>query len=302
MSCIFLYVTVDSPFFIYRIAAIPNDMTQAQPLPTIGTINSPVITGGGQAEPSWHSPSLTMETVTAPNGAVTTQTQLETNPLFGITETKVAEKITDGVYDLQGWGMASSLALETPEGWIIVDTGDSTRAAAEIREKLERAVGKKIRVAAILLTHWHYADGSAAWLDEGTGIWGHEHLDRNRSESKGVSVKAGVFIARGIAQFAVFHPQQGPDAFPSKMAFSPEKLLAISSYQPPTRLFRDEKTLDVVAFYFPRRRLMVTNALVSGIVFTLRSGPHRDPLVMVDDARWVESKNGEILLDIMGPR
>jgi alkyl sulfatase BDS1-like metallo-beta-lactamase superfamily hydrolase len=88
------------------------------------------------------------------------------------------------------------------------------------------------------------------------------------------------------------------------MAFSPEKLLAISSYQPPTWLFRDEKTLDVVAFYFPRRRLMVTNALVSGIVFniyTLQSGPYRDHLVMVDDARWVESNNGEILLDIHGP-
>ena len=300
-----------------------NDMTQAQPLPTSGTIDSPLIMGGGQVEPSWHSPSLTMETVIAPNGAVTTQTQLEANSLFGITETKVAEKVTDGVYALRGWGIASSFAIEAPEGWIIVDTGDSTRAAAEMREKLEGAVGEKIQVAAILLTHWHYGDGSGAWLDERTEIWGHEHLDRNRSESKGASVKAGALLARGIAQFAVFHPQQGPDAFVSKMGFSPEKLLAISSYQPPTRLFRDKETLDVVvggepvqvapcrtdvsdsvAFYFPRLRLMVTNALVTGTVFniyTLRGGPYRDPLVMVDDARWVESKNAEILLDVCGP-
>ncbi len=34
-----------------------------------------------QGEHSWHSLSLTMETVTAPNGAVTTATQLEANAL-----------------------------------------------------------------------------------------------------------------------------------------------------------------------------------------------------------------------------
>ena len=277
----------------------------------------------GQAEPSWHSPSLTMETVTAPNGAVTTPTQLAANALWGLTETMVAEKVTEGVYALRGWGIASSYALEAPGGWIIVDTGDSTRAAAEMRQKLEQAVGRKIKVAAILLTHWHYADGSGAWLDEGTEIWGHEFLDRNRSDSKGVSVKSGFYQARAIAQFGVFHPLQGPDAFPSLMRFFPEKLLAESSYQPPTRLFQNGKVLDVVvagepvqvapnrtdtsdsvAFYFPRHRLVVTNMMITGAIFniyTLRGGAFRNPQIYLDDARWVESRNAEILLDIHGP-
>jgi len=278
---------------------------------------------GGQAEPSWHSPSLTMETVTAPNGAVTTPTQLAANALWGLTETMVAEKVTEGVYALRGWGIASSYALEAPGGWIIVDTGDSTRAAAEMRQKLEQAVGRKIKVAAILLTHWHYADGSGAWLDEGTEIWGHEFLDRNRSDSKGVSVKSGFYQARAIAQFGVFHPLQGPDAFPSLMRFFPEKLLAESSYQPPTQLFQNGKVLDVVvagepvqvapnrtdtsdsvAFYFPRHRLVVTNMMITGAIFniyTLRGGAFRNPQIYLDDARWVESRNAEILLDIHGP-
>jgi len=277
----------------------------------------------GQAESSWHSPSLTMETVTAPNGAVTTPTQLAANALWGLTETTVAEKVTEGVYALRGWGIASSYALEAPGGWIIVDTGDSTRAAAEMRQKLEQAVGRKIKVAAILLTHWHYADGSGAWLDEGTEIWGHEFLDRNRSDSKGVSVKSGFYQARAIAQFGVFHPLQGPDAFPSLMRFFPEKLLAESSYQPPTQLFQNGKVLDVVvagepvqvapnrtdtsdsvAFYFPRHRLVVTNMMITGAIFniyTLRGGAFRNPQIYLDDARWVESRNAEILLDIHGP-
>ena len=275
------------------------------------------------AAPSWHSPSLTDETTTAPNGAVTTPTQLEANSLWGLTEKTVAEKVTDGVYALRGWGIASSYALEAPGGWIIVDTGDSTRVAAEKRKKLEQALGRKIKVAAILLTHWHYADGSGAWLDEGTEIWGHEFLDRNRSDSKGVSIKSGFYQARAIAQFAGFHPLQGPDAFPSLMRFFPQKLLAESSYQPPTRLFQNGRNLDVVvagepvqvapnrtdtsdsvAFYFPRHRLIMTNMMITGAIFniyTLRGGPFRSPEIYLDDARWVESKNAEILLDIHGP-
>ena len=276
-----------------------------------------------EGERSWHSRSLTMETVTGPNGVITTDTALTANARMGITDSKVAEQVAPGVYALRGWGIAHSFAIEAPNGWIVVDTGDSTRAAAEMRETLERAVGKKIKVAAILLTHWHYADGTGAWLDEGTEMWGHEHLDRNRSASGGVNVLGGVLQSRAIAQFGVFHPTTGPDAFPNAMSFTPEKFLAVSSYQPPTKLFPDGKVVDVViagepvqvapvrtdtmdsvAFYFPQRRLLVTNFLVIDTIFniyTLRGGTYRNPEILVNDARWVESKNAEILLDIHGP-
>ncbi len=42
----------------------------------------------GQAERSWHSQSLTTETVTGPNGAITTRTALSVNPRLGVTDTK----------------------------------------------------------------------------------------------------------------------------------------------------------------------------------------------------------------------
>ncbi|MCA3635774.1 MAG: MBL fold metallo-hydrolase [Methylobacterium sp.] len=270
--------------------------------------------------PSWHSQSLTTETVTGPNGSITTPTALSVNPRMGMTETKIAEPVAPGVYALRGWGIAHSFAIEAPNGWIIVDTGNSTQAAAEMRETLERAVGKKIKVAAILLTHWHYADGTAAWLDEGTEIWGHEHLDRNRIASGSIGVIGGYLLSRATAQFGVFHPTTGPDAFPNALSFTPDKFLLVSSYKPPTKLFPDGKVIDVViagepievapcrtdvmdsvAFYFPQRRLMVTNFLVIETIFniyTLRGGAFRNPEVLVSDTRWVESKNAEILLDI----
>jgi len=276
-----------------------------------------------QPAPSWHSQSLRSETAVGPNGAITTETALSVNARMGITDAKVAERVAAGVYALRGWGIANSFAIEAPNGWIVVDTGDSTRAAAEMRETLERAVGKKIKVAAILLTHWHYADGTSAWLDEGTEVWGHEHLDRNRSASGGLNVLGGTLLSRTIAQFGVFHPQTGPDAFPNAMSFTPEKFLAVSSYQAPTRLFADGKVVDVViagepvqvapartdtmdsvAYYFPQRRLLATNFLVIDTIFniySLRGGSYRNPEILVNDARWVESRNAEILLDIHGP-
>ena len=32
---------------------------------------------------------------------------------------------------------------------------------------------------AILLTHWHNADGTVTWLDPGSELWGREFRDRN---------------------------------------------------------------------------------------------------------------------------
>ena len=163
-----------------------------------------------QPAASWSSRSLTMETVTGPNGVITTDTALTANARMGITDSKVAEQVAPGVYALRGWGIAHSFAIEAPNGWIVVDTGDSTRAAAEMRETLEQTLGHKIKVAAILLTHWHYADGTGAWLDDGTEIWGHEYLDRNRSASGGVNVLGGVPSHGRSRSSASFIPRRVP--------------------------------------------------------------------------------------------
>ena len=224
---------------------------------------------------------------------------------------------------MRGWGIASSFAIEAPAGWIVIDTGDHTQAAAEMRAMLEQTLGRKIKVAAILLTHLHYANGTGAFLDPGAEIWGHEHLDRNMRATTGISVLSGTYQARAAAQFGVFHPTSGPDAFPNKLGFTPEKLLAGSSYQPPTQLFPDGRVVDLVVagvpvqvaplrtdtsdsvgFYFPGKRLLVTNCMPYGAVFniySLRGGSYRNPAVFIQDARWVESKNAQILLDIHGP-
>mgnify|MGYP006392051683 CR=1 FL=1 len=142
-----------------------------------------------QPAASWSSPSLRNETVVAPNGAVTTSTALLANDKWGIGDRKRVEKVTDGVYAMRGWGIASSFAIEAPAGWIVIDTGDHTQAAAEMRAMLEQTLGRKIKVAAILLTHLHYANGSGAFLDPGTELGGLGDLHRIVGASTGFGVR-----------------------------------------------------------------------------------------------------------------
>jgi alkyl sulfatase BDS1-like metallo-beta-lactamase superfamily hydrolase len=171
-----------------------------------------------------------------------------------------------------------------------------------------------------LFTHWHYTNGTAAWLDEGTELWGHERLDSNREAESGLSPFRGVAQSRAIAQFGILHPQSGPDAFPNVLGFGPEKLSGDTSYQPPEKLFPDGQvvrltiageevevaplrtdTTDSVGFWFPRRKLLVTNFMVTPVIFnifTLRGGRFRDPMVMINDARWLLGKDAELLLDV----
>ena len=50
---------------------------------------------------------------------------------------KAVSQPAPGIYALAGWGIAISYAIDAPGGWIIIDTGDTTKAAAEMRAMLE---------------------------------------------------------------------------------------------------------------------------------------------------------------------
>jgi alkyl sulfatase BDS1-like metallo-beta-lactamase superfamily hydrolase len=271
---------------------------------------------------SFVSMSLVEETVTAPNGAVTVADALRVNKLMGAHKKEV-EELTDGVYHIRGWGIAHTIAIDAPDGWIIVDTGDSTATAVDMRKHLEEKVGKKIKVVAILYTHSHYTDGTDAWLDEGAEIWGHENLDKHKRADAGVSVLSGNFGTRALIQFGVLHPTEGPDAFPNKLGFGPEKFVGEKSHRAPTHTFEDGKILnltiagepvevapnrtdvqDSVGYWFPNRSTLVTNALGGATIFnlyTLRGDMYRNPMDYVEAHDWALSKNSDVLADIHGP-
>jgi len=272
------------------------------------------------ASTSQYNMSLQDEVITGPKGSLTSPQAASVNKHGQIEEKKV-RKIADGIYHIAGWGIAASIAVKGPKGWVIVDTGDFLEVAQEQRRALEDKVGK-IKVAAVLYTHSHYANGSKAWQDENTRFYGHEELVTTMNGDQGVSVLSGNFGTRAIVQFGILHPEEGPDAFPNHMGFSADKLSGTKAFVPPDITFKDgvieehmiaglrvevlpSKTdvIESVAFYFPEKKLLVSNALSAGNIFnlyTLRGDWYRNPMDFVEAADLALARDIEYHVDIHG--
>ncbi len=114
--------------------------------------------GNGMAEPtSQYNMSLQHKVIKGPKGSLTSPQAASVNKRGQIAEKNV-RRIADGIYRIAGWGIGNIVAVEAPEGWIIVDVGDYLEVAREQRRALEDKVGK-IKVAAVLYTHSYYAMG-----------------------------------------------------------------------------------------------------------------------------------------------
>ncbi len=273
------------------------------------------------ASTSQYNMSLQDKVITGPKGSLTSPQAASANKL-GQIEEKGVRKIADGIYRIAGWGIANIIAVEAPNGWIIVDAGDYLEVAQEQRSALEDKVGK-IKVAAVLYTHSHYAMGAKAWRDENTRFYGHEYLVATMNGDQGVSVLSGNFGTRAAIQFGMLHPAEGPDAFPNLMGFSAEKLTGTKAFVPPDITFKDgvvekheiaglrvevlpSKTdvTESVAYYFPTLKLLASNALAAGTIFnlyTLRGDWYRDPMVFVEAADLALTRDIEYHVDIHGP-
>ncbi len=273
------------------------------------------------ASASQYNMSLQNKVVTGPKGSLTSPQAASVDKNAQIDK-KSVRKIADGIYRIAGWGIANTIAVKAPKGWIIVDTGDYLEVAQEQRRALEDKVGK-INVAAVLYTHSHYAMGTKAWQDKGTKFYGHEALVATLNGDQGVSVLSGNFNTRAVIQFGMLHPAKGADAFPNNMGFGAEKMVGTRAFVPPDITFKDgvveelkiaglrvevlpSKTdvAESVAYYFPEKKLLVSNALAAGMIFnlyTLRGDWYRNPMDFVAAADLALSRDIEFHVDIHGP-
>jgi len=75
------------------------------------------------ASASQYNMSLQDKVITGPKGSLTSPQAASTNKRAQIEE-KSVRKIADGIYRIGGWGIGNIIAVEGPEGWVVVDTGD----------------------------------------------------------------------------------------------------------------------------------------------------------------------------------
>ena len=109
-----------------------------------------IYAGAAHAEDaSQYNMSLQEKVVTGPKGSLTSPQAASVNKRVQAEEKNV-RKIADGIYRIGGWGIGNIIAVEGPEGWVIVDAGDYLEVAQEQRRALEDKVGK-IKVAAVVI-------------------------------------------------------------------------------------------------------------------------------------------------------
>ncbi|MBM7035291.1 alkyl sulfatase dimerization domain-containing protein [Vibrio ulleungensis] len=266
--------------------------------------------------------SLNYEPILMKNGVITTTPAANVDKEWNVDKKSVTQ-ITEGVYRIGGWGIGNIIAVHAPEGWIIVDTGDSVTVAKEQRAALENVLNETLDVQAILYTHSHYVFGSAAWQGEETKVYAHEWMEKHLFADNGVSPLAGNFNARAMIQFGMLHPESGPDAFPNQLGFSLDKLSGEKGYLSPDITFTHNEiethqiagtevivlpsptdVTDSVAYYFPEKSLMVTNAINGGSsifnLYTLRGDRYRDPIRLVDAADLLLEYDFNYHVDIHG--
>src|SRR5690606_18011794 len=62
-------------------------------------------------------------------------------------------KVADNVWSAVGWQLGNVVAIEAPEGLIIVDTGESVSESREIMAELRKVSAKPVK--AVVYTHFH---------------------------------------------------------------------------------------------------------------------------------------------------
>ncbi|MGI9385165.1 MAG: alkyl sulfatase dimerization domain-containing protein [Methyloligellaceae bacterium] len=233
-------------------------------------------------------------------------------------------KITDGLYNLVGVGLANSTMIEGETGLIIIDTGNSVQQAEEHLAEFRKVSDKPVK--AIIYTHNHYAFGARVYeTKENKGklqIWAHKDVPANIADQTGPL--AATLLTRAIRQYGVYLPDEGPDAMPNQ-GIGPY-LVDLSKgaprlgYLEPNHLIGDHKEtiIDGVRFEFrhapsdandsihiwlPEKKVLINNIIWPSFynLHPLRGSPYRDPQVVLSGIDWIRERAPEHLVGTHGP-
>ena len=257
-----------------------------------------------------------VELVTAPNGAITNKRLLDGIGKVAWTEPTI-EQPAEGVWVFGGYGLAPMAVIDTDEGLIAFDTGD-TKHDGELMFKALRTVSDK-PVKAIVYGHSHTCFGAGV-LAEGKDdimVIGHPDLnavvERNAGGAPAYFPEIGPYLtARMLIQFNAFMPKTGPDAYvipttleSPEFAFIPvntpvddgqEMTVLGQKMQFFTKYGSDDKVHTTL--WLPDRKILFTTMLWSSPpqLYSVRGDVFRDPREWIAGLKFNRDLQPEVLV------
>ncbi|MEC7827523.1 MAG: alkyl sulfatase dimerization domain-containing protein [Actinomycetota bacterium] len=231
-------------------------------------------------------------------------------------------EVAPRIWCLVGNGLSNQTFIEGPEGIIAIDTGESIEEMDSALEQL-RVVSDQ-PVVAVVYTHFHYVNGTAALIEKEPihAIWGHERISRNLERS---ATEIAPAYTRGlIEQFGIQMPEDGPDGLVNvglglayRMAHHAP---STPGHVPADHTFFEDCSVvvaglkmivtqapsdadDSVTLYFPELKVAVQNLVWPALfnIFAIRGEEYRDPRVLIKGIDHLRTLEVEHLLATHGP-
>lgn len=254
----------------------------------------------------------------APNGAIANKKILDGIEKVGWLKPTIDEP-AEGIWVFGGYGLAPITAIDTDEGIILFDTGDSKHDGELLFEAL-RTVTKK-PVKAIIYGHSHTVLGASVFTEGNKDITiiGHPNLNevlKQNEQSAGIPAyfpEIGPYLAaRALIQFNAYMPKEGPDAFvvpltltDTESAFIPvntpvedgqEMTVLGVKMQFFTKYGSDDKVHTTV--WMPERKTVLTTLLWSSPpqLYSVRGDVFRDPREWIAGLKLTRDLEAEVLI------
>jgi alkyl sulfatase BDS1-like metallo-beta-lactamase superfamily hydrolase len=259
-----------------------------------------------------------VELVEAPNGAIANKKILD-----GIDEvawiTPTIDTPAEGIWHFGGYGLVPIAVIDTDEGLIVFDTGDSKHDGELLLAAIRTVSDKPVK--AIIYGHSHTVLGAGV-LAEGNDdvmVIGHPNLNdvyEENQKSSGIPAyfnEIGPYLtARALIQFNSYLPAEGPDAFVVPMTLTDTESTFIPVNTPVedgqemtvlgekmqffTKYGSDDKVHTTV--WMPERKILLTTMLWSSPpqLYSVRGDVFRDPREWIAGLKFNRDLGAEVLV------
>jgi len=253
-----------------------------------------------------------------PNGAIGNKKLLDGADKVAWFKPTIEQPV-DGVWVLGGYGLAPMSIIDTDEGLIVFDTGDTKHDGELFLEAIRSFTDKPVK--AIIYGHSHTVFGAGVLAEGNENVMVIGHPDLNAVVEKNLQgggapayfPDIGPYLtARALIQFNNYMPSEGPDAWVAplllplgEMAFLPvntpvqdgqEMTVLGVKMQFFTKYGSDDKVHTTV--WLPDREIVFTTLLWSSPpqLYSVRGDVFRDPREWIAGLKFTRDLEAEVLI------